>query len=206
MKLKYFIDWHKGLTFLAVMALMAIYRQWQNPTAWVYLALHGTYGLLWVLKSHIFPDRNWEKKVTIWFGLISLAALTLYWIPAWLLTSRSIQSPPWLLAISISIYTFGVFFHFVSDMQKHISLKLQPNTLITDGMMAYSRNINYFGELLIYLALALLAMTWLAFIPLALFVAFYWTPNMLRKEKSLAKYPGFEAYRRKVRRFIPFLF
>ena len=32
----------KGITFLVVLVMMAIYDQWQNTTAWTYLALHGT--------------------------------------------------------------------------------------------------------------------------------------------------------------------
>ena len=58
MKQKFYIDTHKGVTALFVLLLMAIFNQWQNPTAWVYLALHGTYGVCWVLKSRIFPDRR----------------------------------------------------------------------------------------------------------------------------------------------------
>ncbi len=59
-KQKYFINSHKGLTFLAILALIAWFGRWDNVTAWVYLALHGTYGILWVLKSLVFPDRQWE--------------------------------------------------------------------------------------------------------------------------------------------------
>ena len=61
MKQKHFIDSHKGVTFIAVLLMMAWFNQWQNPTAWVYLALHGTYGILWILKGQIFPDAQWEQ-------------------------------------------------------------------------------------------------------------------------------------------------
>lgn len=206
MKLKFFIDTHKGLTFIFILGLMAFYRQWDNSTAWVYLALHGTYGLLWVMKSRIFPDRNWEKKTSLWFGLLSWAALTLYLIPAWLVNWRAVHAPPWLLALSVSLYAFGVFFHFVADMQKFTALRLQPDRLITDGMMALSRNINYFGEFLIYSAFALLALTPWAFLPLVLFVMFYWIPNMRRKERMLAQMEGYVEYRTRTKAFIPFIF
>ncbi|MCU0504039.1 MAG: hypothetical protein MUC51_20165 [Anaerolineae bacterium] len=39
--------------------MIAVYDQWDNPTAWVYLALHGVYRLLWVLKSRIFPNARY---------------------------------------------------------------------------------------------------------------------------------------------------
>jgi hypothetical protein len=28
-------------------------------------ALHGSYGILWLIKDFTFPDSNWEKKQTI---------------------------------------------------------------------------------------------------------------------------------------------
>jgi protein-S-isoprenylcysteine O-methyltransferase Ste14 len=205
-KQKHFIDSHKGVTFIAILAMMAYFDQWNNPTAWIYLALHGTYGLLWVLKSQVFPDINWEKKTSLWYGLVIWASLSLYWIPPFLLLARGVQAPAWLLGLAISVNVFGVFLHYTSDMQKYTALKLNPGHLITDGMLARVRNINYFGELLIYAAFASLAMTWLAFVPLALFVAAYWFPNMLRKEKVLAKFPDFEEYKRKSKLFIPFLY
>jgi len=206
MRLNYFIDSNKGVTFLAILAMMAVYHQWSNPTAWVYLALHGTYGILWVLKTQLFPDANWIRKTSLWFGLVSWAVLVLYWIPAWLVMSRRVQAPFWLLAACISLYTFGVFFVFTGDMQKFTALKLRPGELITDGMFGLSRNINYFGELLIYLAFAILPLTPWAFLPLAAFIVTFWIPNIVRKEKILASLPGFAEYKKKVKLFFPFLF
>lgn len=206
MKLKYFIDTNKGITFIAILIMMAIYRQWQNPTAWVYLGLHGTYGLLWVLKSNIFPDASWERKTSLWFGIVSWLSLILYWFPAWWIMAKAISAPPWLLALAISLTSFGLFFVFAGDMQKFTSLKIHPGVLITDGMFRLSRNINYFGEFLIFGAFALLPMVWFAFLPLVAFIISFWIPNMVRKDKALAALPGFPAYKKKTRSFFPFLF
>jgi len=148
MKQKYFIDTAKGLTFLVILVLMGWFRQWQNSTAWVYLGIHGTYGILWVLKSRIFPDRQWEKDKGILYGLYIWGGLSLYWISPLIITSGAVQAPPWLLGLSVSMFTFGVFLHFSADMQKYIELKYNPDHLITDGLLSRVRNINYFGELL----------------------------------------------------------
>ncbi len=91
-------------------------------------------------------------------------------------------------------------------MQKYTSLELKPGTLITNKLFGLARNINYFGEFLIYGAMAALAMSWIAFLPLATVVIFYWIPNMIRKEKSLSRYPNFNEYKHKVKSFFPFLF
>jgi protein-S-isoprenylcysteine O-methyltransferase Ste14 len=203
-KKKHLIDPLKGITFLVVLIMMAVYDQWHNHTAWVYLALHGTYGFLWVFKSRLFGDRQWEEATGLGFGLVIVGGLASYWIAPWLLTSHSVQAPPWYLGLCSSLYAFGLFFHFASDMQKHTALKLRPG-LITDGFFALSRNPNYFGELLIYLGFGLLAMHWLPLVIIALFIALYWYPNMRKKDRSLARYPEFAEYKRRTRLFIPFL-
>lgn len=204
---KFYIDTHKGITFLVILGMMAGFGQWQNDTAWVYLALHGTYGILWVTKSRIFPDRKWEEPVSLLRGVgYYWGGMTLYWIAPYLLTSRGVQAPPWFLGAAISICILGIFLHYTSDMQKYTQLKYDPGNLITDGLMRRTRSINYFGELLIYGAFALLAMHWLPFAILGLAVAVEWLPNMRRKDASLARYPEFAEYKQKTRRFVPFLY
>lgn len=90
-------------------------------------------------------------------------------------------------------------------MQKHVQLSLRPG-LITTGMFARCRNPNYFGELLIYLGFASLARHWAPLAALGLFVIAIWIPNMLKKDRSLARYPEFAAYKKRSALFIPFLF
>lgn len=206
MKQKYFIDSHKAVTFLVILGLMAWFNQWHNPTAWVYLGLHGTYGILWLLKSRVFPDKQWEIDKGLGYGLYIWAGLSLYWIAPFIIASQNVQAPAWLLGLSVSLYTFGVFLHYTADMQKYVQLKYNPGQLIDDGLMARTRNINYFGELLIYLGFGILAMHWLPLAVIALYLVVIWFPNMYRKDKSLSRYPGFEEYRRKSKLFIPFLF
>ena len=205
MKQKYFIDSHKGATFFIILALMAWYQRWGNPAAWIYLALHGAYGFLWVLKSRIFPDKQWEQPASLGYGLYIWAGMTLYWVAPWILMRNNTQAPAWLLGVSVFLYAFGVFIHFASDMQKYTHLRLNPGHLITDGFFALSYNINYFGELLIYLSFAILPMHWLPPLILLAIIIFGWMPYMRRKERSLARYPEFESYRRRVKRFIPFV-
>jgi steroid 5-alpha reductase family enzyme len=206
MKKRHFIDTHKGATFLFVILMMAIYNQWENQTLWIYLALHGTYGLLWILKSKFFPDTQWEQPSNLVFGLIIWGGLSLYWVAPWLLASRSIVAPPYYLVLCVSIYSIGVFLHFVADMQKFTALTSHPNHLITEGLWSFTRNPNYLGELLIYASFALLSMHWIPILVLLAWIILVWIPNMLKKDQSLARYPEFSSYKRRSRLFIPFLF
>jgi len=210
MKQKHFIDFHKGITFLYISMLIICYNAFNNVTIWVYLGLHGTYGVLWVMKSFIFPDRSWEKKTNFLYGITILLGLSLYWISPLLIVSGyfnngdMIVAPNWLISISIFLFGVGVFFHFSSDMQKYTELRLNPGSLISQGFFKKSRNTNYFGEFLIYISFSLLAMHWIPILVLFIFILFIWIPNMIRKDKSLSRYEKFEDYKNNSGIFFPF--
>ena len=211
MKQKHFIDFHKGINSIFILLLMYYFDSWNNIVAWIYLALHGTYGYLWILKSKIFPDRQWESKTTIRYGLFIWLGLSLYWISPYIIISGnsilpfSIPMYPIYIFFCLTIYIFGVFLHFTSDIQKYTQLKYNPSNLIDNGMFKSLRNTNYLGELLIYLGFSLLALDWTPIIALMIFIFFIWIPNMYKKDTSLSKYSDFKKYKSKTKRFIPFL-
>ena len=205
MKQKHFIDSHKGATGPFILGLIVYFNQWENVTAWVYLALHGSYGLMWVLKSRIFPDKTWEAKCSIWYGLYIWGGLTLYWISPWIIMTSEVDNPSTYIGLCIALFAMGVFFHYAADMQKHTHLKLKSGELITDGLMSRCRNTNYFGELLIYLSFALLSRHWIPIVILVSFMIIIWLPNMRRKDKSLSRYPNYEEYKKRSSLLIPFI-
>ena len=208
MKQKHYIDLHKGATFIYILSLMFIFNNISdinNINIYIYLALHGTYGILWILKSKFFPDKQWESKCSLWYGLLIWFGLSLYWIAPYIIITENIQPPNWYIVMCIVMYVLGVFLHFTSDMQKFIQLKYYPNNLITDIMFSRIRNINYLGELLIYLGFSLLAMHWLPIISLLCFIIVIWIPNMIKKDKSLSKYENFEDYKKNTNIFFPII-
>ena len=212
LKQKHFIDTHKGMTPIFIIFLISIYSQWTNLDAVIYLALHGTYGILWITKSFIYPDKQWENKTSIWYGLFIWIGLSIYWISPYIIVTGKhfmpilINNDILYLGFCISMFVLGIFLHFTSDMQKYIYLKLKPGNLITEEMFSRSRNANYLGELLIYLGFTLIAKDWLPLLGLMLFVFLIWIPNMIKKDKSLSRYPEFHEYSKKSKRFFPFLF
>ena len=205
MKWKHWIDSHKGATPLFIIVLMMIFGRWDNPTAWIYLALHGSYGLLWVAKSRVFPDRQWEAPAGLWRGLYIWGGLSLYWIAPLIIMYGDLRAPAWLLGLAVAAYGVGVFLHFAADMQKHVALSLRPGALITDGLFSRVRNPNYLGEFLIYAGFSSLAMSFIPFIVLGLFLAIVWIPNMVKKDRSLARYPEFASYKARSKLLIPYL-
>jgi steroid 5-alpha reductase family enzyme len=206
MRQKHFIDSHKGVTGLFILSLMAYYGAWDNYLLWIYLALHGSYGVFWASKSRLFGDLQWEQRCSLGFGFVIWGCLCFYWVSPWLIaTGRSTMPPAWYVGLCVLMYSFGVFFHFVSDMQKYMWLKLRPGQLLTEGLWSRLRNPNYFGELLIYVGFTALARHWAPLTFLAVIILFAWVPNMLKKDRSLSRYPEFAEYQAKSWRFIPFV-
>ena len=202
---RHFIDSHKCATAFVVLAMIGYHGAWENPTAWVYLGLHGTYGFLWAWKSRVFGDSQWEKPCHPLYGIGIWGLLSLYWIAPWIITSRDEQVVPWFVGLCVAMWGIGVFLHFASDMQKHVHLRLRPGTLFTDGLWSRVRNPNYLGELLIYLGFSLLALHWIPLAGLGLVIASIWIPNMIRKDRSLSRYPEFAEYTARSKLIIPFV-
>jgi len=201
MKISTFINAHKILVTPAVLAMMAYYDNW-SAEAFVYLSLHGTYTLLWLLKHVMFPDRSFAEKlppaIGFFFVFVPLAG---YLIAPLLLISRHVTHRPWMLGLILVLYIMGVFLHFGSDAQKFFTLRHRPG-LITEGFFRRTRNPNYLGELMIYLSYAMLSLHWLPFVVLAgWFTSFI--VRMRRKDRSLSRHPEFEPYRKTSWMFLP---
>ena len=56
-------------TFKNVEAFFLGFLMWYydnfSVTAWVYLAMQGSYGIIWFIKDMAFPDPAWQKKITL---------------------------------------------------------------------------------------------------------------------------------------------
>ena len=193
MKLNQIINLHKGLTVFVVAGLMIFYKNY-SIAAWVYLSLHGTYGILWLLKEKIFPDPYFKEKINFITSITGFIFLGSYWIAPFILISSQKSVPNPIIAASISINIIGVFLHFASDAQKYFTLRIQKE-LIRDGFFKNIRNTNYLGEILIYLSFAILSMSYIPFAILALFFFVVFLPRMIKKDKSLTKYSSFKEYK-----------
>jgi len=195
MKLNQVINLHKGLTLFIVLGMMFIYNNF-SISAWIYLSLHGTYGILWLLKEKIFPDPYFKDEINNITAFIGFIFLGSYWVAPFILISSQKDIPNALIAFCISINILGVFLHFASDAQKYFTLKLKKD-LIKDGFFKRIRNTNYLGELLIYISFSILSMSYIPFLILGIFFFLVFIPRMLKKDKSLSKYKDFKEYKSK---------
>ncbi len=201
MKLNQIINLHKGLTAFVVVGFMILFDNF-TIAPYVYLALHGTYGLLWLLKEKIFPDPYFKEKINFLTSVTGFIFLGSYWVAPYILISSQKPVPNIIIAASISINIIGVFLHFASDAQKYFSLKLKKD-LIKEGFFKNIRNTNYLGEILIYLSFAILSMNFIPFVILTIFFFIVFLPRMLKKDASLTKYDSFEEYKEKTGLIFP---
>lgn len=77
----------------------------------------------------------------------------------------------------------------VADAQKFYTLKYKSG-LISEGVFAYNRNPNYFGEICIYSAFALLTGVWSAWLPNIIMWSSFFAMNMYLKDISISRKPG----------------
>lgn len=208
-KFAWIINFQKGGSFF-FFGFLIWYYQNTSTAAWVYLALHGGYGLVWLIKDLAFPDPNWQSKITIGAGINAfLAVLGLYWVFGWLLISRTSQpvyplpEAVWF-ALCISLCLLGSVIMIAADAQKFFTLRIQRG-LITDGMHRWVRHPNYLGEMMIYGSFAMLVWHWFPLLVLAWVWLGLFAVNMVMKEASMSRYPDWAAYKKRSWWLIPFL-
>ncbi|MCF6237961.1 MAG: steroid 5-alpha reductase, partial [Candidatus Marinimicrobia bacterium] len=134
LKLNWVINFQKGATVFWVLGLMVYYQNFSDQ-AWVYLALHGSYGFCWLMKDAAFPDPVWQSRITFGAAFVAVAAvLGPYWVIPFLLISPVLGvahiGADWLwLTVAIAIHTLGMAVMLASDAQKFFTLKYQPGLI-----------------------------------------------------------------------------
>lgn len=202
LKVATYINTHKILVFPVVVGLMWYFDNWSTE-AYIYLAMHGTYSALWLLKYSMYADRRFEDRVPWWVGVpFIFVPLAGYYVAPYLLISSRVAVPPPVIALALSVYILGVFYHYVSDAQKYYTLQIRKG-LIKDGLFGRTRNPNYFGEILIYAGYAIMSFHWLPFLVLAGWVFGFFVRNMLAKDRSMSRYPDFAEYKRRTGLLFP---
>ena len=210
LKFSWVINFQKTGTFFYILLLMNYYQNF-SVAACVYLALHGMYGFCWMLKHFAFPDRSWEKKVTIGGGLMAFVlVLGLYWVFPYLLISGILgpdqkMASLTILTAAISLHTLGVVIMMTADCQKYFTLKYHQG-LIREGLFKYIRHPNYLGEIMLYASYAIIVQHWIPWAILAWVWIGVFLINILQKETSMSRYPEWADYKKQSGMLIPKLF
>jgi protein-S-isoprenylcysteine O-methyltransferase Ste14 len=195
--LNYIINFQKAGTIIIMYILMLYFNNF-SLGAWTYLALHGTYGIIWILKDNIFPDKSFQVKVSFIGAICVALVLLLYWVIGFIMMiGWGDQNPsPRKIFSCFFIFSIGLFLMVCTDLQKFITLKYKKG-LIDEYFFAINRNCNYFGEVLVYLSFAMCTNRVVCYLILITIWLSIFVNRIYLKECSLRKKDGYEKYRKK---------
>ena len=197
----------KASTIGCLIALALIYGV-QDPRQLIYLCLHISYCVWWLLEQWLFPDRRryiFTEKIGILITLfVILFVGVFYAFPGYLAFTNPQPISYWTIAIAVPLYIFGSLINTGADVQK-MTAKSMGAGLVKDGAWRSVRNINYLGDLMRYTSFAVIAGSpWAYVLPASILLLY--VQRILQKEQSMAdKYPDFAAYQQSSRRLLPWI-
>lgn len=170
-----FFDLMGGVTFLSVTTLAMALTPVRDGGAWLLAGMIT----VWALRLSLFlfvrirkagADARFDEiKVSLprflltwtlqglWAAVTLAAALAA-------ITAKTRTPPGFWAALGAAVWLFGFVFEVVADVQKS-RFRADPNNrdqFIRTGLWAWSRHPNYFGEIMVWIGVALVALPMLA--------------------------------------------
>lgn len=173
----------------------------------IYLCLHVSYCLWWLLEQWFFPTRKeiFNEPIGVGGFIFTLLFVGLFYaLPGYLAFTNPLPISAIAIAIAIPLYIFGTLINTSADVQK-LTAKQYGAGLVQDGVWRFARNINYFGDLLRYLSFSVVAgSSWAYLVPGT--IALLYLQRISQKEQAMSgKYGEYAAYQQSSSRLIPFL-
>jgi protein-S-isoprenylcysteine O-methyltransferase Ste14 len=149
------------------------------------------------------PLLRLHRLPPFWFLLAVLAQFALAWHGPAGSVSVGLSLLGWLLLIGGIALVLTAAQRF-QKWRTPIKPFQQPEHCITDGIFRYSRNPLYLGEVIMLLGLAALLGTWLALLPIPVFMAVIQLVFIQPEERLLQEHFGsaYQSYRHRVRRWV----
>lgn len=122
--LNIFVNMQKAGTLFFMLFLMIYYKNF-SLGAWTYVALHGSYGMVWLIKDMVFPDKSFQQKVSFPVIISVCVILIFYWGMGFLMMSGMCDNnpSPERIFVCIFMYTIGLMLMVLTDLQKYVTLK-----------------------------------------------------------------------------------
>lgn len=201
------INTAKIITILLLVAF-ALILGIQDVRQVLYLCLHISYCLWWLVEQWFFPLRRQqifsEPIGTIGFIFCLLFVGLFYAFPGYLAFTNSEPISLIVVSVALPLFIFGSLINATADIQK-LTAKQYDAGLVKDGIWRFSRNINYFGDLLRYMSFSIVAGSIWAYVVPALITLLY-LQLIFKKEQSMSqKYPDYQDYQQSTTRLIPFI-
>lgn len=199
------INLAKGLTIILLIAYALIWGI-NDSRQVLYLALHVTYCVWWLVEQWLFPARRqqiFQEKVT-WASLIASLVFVgaVYSLPGYFAFTNPESISLVTIAIAVPLYVLGSLINSTADIQK-LTAKKYGAGLVQDEAWRLSQNINYLGDLMRYFSFAIVAGSLWAYILPLLVVALYVSRISEKATRMGEKYTDYEAYARQTKRLLP---
>lgn len=196
-KLSILINIFKFGSFFFFLFMMILLKNF-SLGCYLYLSLHGSYGLIWLIKDYYYPDKSFEDKIGYPFIIIISILLLLYFTSGILIIIGVGENNPNQIHVFLCflIYSIGIFLVVACDIHKNAIL-LYKQGLITSGIMENNRNSNFFGEIMIYFSFVLCCNHVVAYIIVLLSLSTIVIVRIYTKEKSLKQKEGYLQYKNK---------
>lgn len=172
-------------------------RNWGRGEDWRYAAWRGAWGQWFVLRSFF--------SVFVLQGvLLLIVAVPVLWM------NTFGGSVSWLVVVGAGVWVIGFFLEMIADHQL-THLKKDPahqGAVLQSGLWKYSRHPNYFGEMLLWWGIWLMACStaggWLTILgPLTITFLLVRVSGVPMLEARLMQLPAFVDYAKRTSALIP---
>lgn len=195
----------KVITIVCLISL-AVFYGCHDLRQVLYLCLHISYCLWWLLEQWLFPQRRqhiFTEKVGISPLVFTLLFVGVFYaFPGYLAFINPHPIGYSSVAIALPLYIFGSLINTGADIQK-MTAKTMGATLVSDGVWRLVRHPNYLGDLLRYTSFSVLSGSWWAFPFIGVIISLYLQLIPQREQAMATKYSEFAAYQQSTNRLIP---
>ncbi|WP_072619475.1 DUF1295 domain-containing protein [Spirulina major] len=195
----------KALTIVLLISY-ALYFGINGVRQIIYLCLHITYCVWWLIEQWLFPSRRQQifQDQVDWVTLLSILMFVggIYSLPGYLACINTTVVSYLAIAFSIPLFMIGSLINATADIQK-LTAKKYNSGLVKDEIWRISQNINYFGDLMRYLSFAIISGSlWSYILPGLIFIMYLFRI----KEKRVPmqeKYADYPEYSTNTKQLIP---
>ncbi|MBE9030614.1 DUF1295 domain-containing protein [filamentous cyanobacterium LEGE 11480] len=201
------INLAKVLTILCLLGFALVYGIHDHRQT-LYLCLHVSYCLWWLLEQWLFPQRRQQvftepADIPSFVGILGFVGI-FYALPGYFAFTNPQPIADLTIAIALPLYIFGSLINTSADIQK-MTAKDMGAKLVQDGIWRSVRHINYLGDLMRYTSFSIIAGSLWAFLLPMMIVGLYFQ-RIIEKEKSMAtKYRDFANYQAQSTRLLPWI-
>lgn len=197
----------KIVTILCLITLAVIYGI-NDYRQVIYLCLHVSYCLWWLLEQLLFPQRR-QQLFTEKEGILTLISIILfvgvfYSLPGYLAFTNPNPISYLTVAIALPLYIFGSLINTGADVQKMVAKSIEGG-LVKDGIWRSVRHVNYLGDLMRYTSFSIVAGSLWAFVLPGMIALLYLQRISHKEEAMAAKYPEFTVYQQNSSRLLPWI-